>query len=163
MIGHPEIDVPVSDELDRLLEARAEVAIDFTHPDVVMDDIRWCISHAVHAVVGTTGITQEELRTALQDGQSIAEVAQSKGVDPQVVIDAMVAEVKAHLDEEVASGEHTQEEADEFLANATQRITDLVNCELPAGGPGFGRGPRGFGPGAPADDSSADSSTGTSA
>jgi 4-hydroxy-tetrahydrodipicolinate reductase len=34
MIGHPEIDAPVSDELDRLLEANAEVAIDFTHPDV---------------------------------------------------------------------------------------------------------------------------------
>ena len=62
MIGHPEIDVPVSDELDRLLEANAEVAIDFTHPDVAMDDIRWCISHAVHAVVGTTGITQEDLQ-----------------------------------------------------------------------------------------------------
>jgi 4-hydroxy-tetrahydrodipicolinate reductase len=58
MIGHPELDVPVSDELERLLEAKAVVAIDFTHPDVVMDDVRWCISHAVHVVVGTTGITQ---------------------------------------------------------------------------------------------------------
>jgi len=62
MIGNPELDVPVSDELERLLEAKAVVAIDFTHPDVVMDDVRWCISHAVHVVVGTTGITQEELQ-----------------------------------------------------------------------------------------------------
>jgi len=62
MIGHPEIDAPVSDELERLLEANAEVAIDFTHPDVVMDDIRWCISHAVHTVVGTTGISPENLQ-----------------------------------------------------------------------------------------------------
>jgi 4-hydroxy-tetrahydrodipicolinate reductase len=61
-IGHPEVDVPISDELDRLLEADVEVAIDFTHPDVVMDDIRWCVNHAVHIVVGTTGITDENVK-----------------------------------------------------------------------------------------------------
>jgi 4-hydroxy-tetrahydrodipicolinate reductase len=61
-IGHPEIDVPVSDELDRLLEAEAEVAIDFTHPDVVMDNVRWCVNHAIHLVVGTTGLTGEHLK-----------------------------------------------------------------------------------------------------
>lgn len=61
LIGHPEIKVPVSDELDRLLEAEVEVAIDFTHPEVVMDDVRWCIAHAIHLVVGTTGISQEDL------------------------------------------------------------------------------------------------------
>lgn len=61
MIGRPEIDAPVSDELDRLLEAEVEVAIDFTHPDVVMDDVRWCVSHAIHLVVGTTGVSQEHL------------------------------------------------------------------------------------------------------
>jgi 4-hydroxy-tetrahydrodipicolinate reductase len=61
MIGHPEIDVPVSDELDRLLEAEVEVAVDFTHPDVVMDDVRWCIDHAIHVVVGTTGLDDERL------------------------------------------------------------------------------------------------------
>jgi 4-hydroxy-tetrahydrodipicolinate reductase len=62
MIGHPDVDAPVSDELDRLLEAEVDVAIDFTHPDVVMDDVRWCIAHAGHLVVGTTGITQHDLK-----------------------------------------------------------------------------------------------------
>jgi 4-hydroxy-tetrahydrodipicolinate reductase len=61
LVGHPELDVPISDELDRLLEAEVEVAIDFTHPDVVMDNVRWCINHAIHLVVGTTGISQEDL------------------------------------------------------------------------------------------------------
>jgi 4-hydroxy-tetrahydrodipicolinate reductase len=61
LVGHPEIKVPVSDELDRLLEAEVEVAIDFTHPEVVMDDVRWCIAHAIHLVVGTTGVSQEDL------------------------------------------------------------------------------------------------------
>jgi hypothetical protein len=113
------------------------------------------------------GITADELRTALQGGQTIAEVAQAKGVDPQVVVDAITAELKAHLDEEVASGEHTQEEADQILADAGQRITDMVNGQLPQGGPGMG-GPgmggmgrgHGFGPGD--QDDSGSGSTGTS-
>ncbi len=61
LIGHPVVDVPVSDELDRLLEAEVEVAIEFTHPDVVMDNISWCVEHAIHIVVGTTGVTDEQL------------------------------------------------------------------------------------------------------
>ena len=79
MIGHPEIDAPVSDELERLLEANAEVAIDFTHPEVVMDDIRWCISHAVHVVVGTTGISQENL-------QEIEKLLSDEGHESNVIV-----------------------------------------------------------------------------
>jgi 4-hydroxy-tetrahydrodipicolinate reductase len=52
---------PVSASRDVLTEARAEVAIDFTHPDAVMDNIRWCVEHGVHVVVGTTGFTEERL------------------------------------------------------------------------------------------------------
>ncbi len=61
LIGRPGIDVPISDELDRLLEATVEVAVDFTHPEVVMDTIAWCVSHAVNLVVGTSGITEPDL------------------------------------------------------------------------------------------------------
>ena len=61
LIGYPKIDVPVTEELDRLLEAEVEVAVDFTHPEVVMENVRWCIAHAIHVVVGTTGLTQEDL------------------------------------------------------------------------------------------------------
>jgi hypothetical protein len=80
------------------------------------------------------GITADELRTALEGGQTIAQVAESKGVDVQTVIDAMLADLKAHLDEEVAAGEHTQEEADQKLADATERITDSVNNGMPERG-----------------------------
>ncbi|MFC0038981.1 4-hydroxy-tetrahydrodipicolinate reductase [Actinomadura rayongensis] len=36
------------------LEA-ADVVVDFTHPGVVMDNLRWCVEHGLHAVVGTSG------------------------------------------------------------------------------------------------------------
>lgn len=61
VIGLPDQKTPVSDELETLLQAEVEVAIDFTHPSAVMDDIRWAIGHAMHVVVGTTGISQEDL------------------------------------------------------------------------------------------------------
>jgi len=43
--------------------ADTEVAIDFTHPGVVMDHVAWCIDHDVHLVVGTSGFTDERLAT----------------------------------------------------------------------------------------------------
>lgn len=88
----------------------------------------------LEAAAEALGISEDELRAALDDDQTIAEVAAAKGVDVQTVIDAMVAATKAHLDEEVAAGEHTQAEADEKLAEATERITDSVNNGFPRRG-----------------------------
>jgi 4-hydroxy-tetrahydrodipicolinate reductase len=39
----------------------ATVAVDFTHPGAVMDNLRFCIDNGIHAVVGTTGFTDERL------------------------------------------------------------------------------------------------------
>lgn len=41
--------------------ARAQVIVDFTHPDAVMDNLKFCIDRGIHAVVGTTGWTDERL------------------------------------------------------------------------------------------------------
>src|SRR3954454_21105022 len=59
------------------------------------------------------GISEADLRTALESGQSLAEVATAHGVDPQKVIDALVADAQTHLAADVASGRITQAEADE--------------------------------------------------
>ncbi|WP_328338958.1 4-hydroxy-tetrahydrodipicolinate reductase [Micromonospora sp. NBC_00421] len=47
------------DDLSAL--SAAEVVVDFTTPDVVMDNLRWCIDQGVHAVVGTTGFSEQRL------------------------------------------------------------------------------------------------------
>lgn len=83
------------------------------------------------------GITEEELRTALRDGGTLAEVAEANGVDPQAVIDALVAELQTRLDEKVADGDLTQEEADEKLASGIERITERMTSTPPE--PGEGR------------------------
>ena len=53
--------VDAGDELTGLTESGTEVVIDFTHPDVVMDNLKFLIDNGIHAVVGTTGFTQERL------------------------------------------------------------------------------------------------------
>ena len=45
----------------RALAEAAQVIVDFTHPEAVIDNISWCIDHGIHAVVGTTGFTEERL------------------------------------------------------------------------------------------------------
>jgi 4-hydroxy-tetrahydrodipicolinate reductase len=46
---------------DALVQAGAEVAVDFTRPDAVMENVRFCVEHGVHVVVGTTGIGSDRL------------------------------------------------------------------------------------------------------
>lgn len=46
-----------------LVDARAEVVVDFTHPDVVMDNLHFAVDHGIHSVVGTTGFSAERIAT----------------------------------------------------------------------------------------------------
>jgi 4-hydroxy-tetrahydrodipicolinate reductase len=64
-----------TDALDSL--ALADVVVDFTRPDVVMDNLRWCIGRGLHCVVGTTGFDEErleELRGLLAAAPSVGVV-----------------------------------------------------------------------------------------
>ncbi|ODB74832.1 MULTISPECIES: 4-hydroxy-tetrahydrodipicolinate reductase [Micromonospora] len=53
--------VDQGDDLDAVARAGAGVVVDFTTPDAVMDNLRWCVENGVHAVVGTTGFTEQRL------------------------------------------------------------------------------------------------------
>jgi hypothetical protein len=57
---------------------------------------------ALRTIADTIGISADELRGARRDGQTIAQVAEANGTDPQDVID-------------------------ELTDRATQRITKVVN------------------------------------
>ncbi|MFD0151871.1 4-hydroxy-tetrahydrodipicolinate reductase [Streptomyces sp. NPDC055721] len=49
------------DKLEALTEAGAQVVVELTTPDSVMDNLDFCVRHGIHAVVGTTGWTEERL------------------------------------------------------------------------------------------------------
>jgi 4-hydroxy-tetrahydrodipicolinate reductase len=63
----PDLDlvamVDAGDWLFSVADAGAQVLVDFTHPDVVMDNLRFAIDQGIHAVVGTTGFTEQRLDT----------------------------------------------------------------------------------------------------
>lgn len=92
------------------------------------------------AVATALGITAADVRTALQSGQSLADLAVSKGKTAQDVIDAIVAEATTKINAEVTAKHLTQANADKILAGLTTQVTAFVNNTPPAGGPGMGRG-----------------------
>ena len=53
--------VDAGDSLSALVDSDTEAVIDFTHPSVVMDNLKFLIDNGIHAVVGTTGFTDERL------------------------------------------------------------------------------------------------------
>lgn len=107
-------------------------------------------------VADALGIDVDTLRSELQAGKTIAEIAGEQGVDVQAVIDALVAEATERVGEAVTDGRLTQEEADARLADLTTRITDRVNNGGPLGERRMGAGDHGhmggFGGMADADD-----------
>ncbi|MEN9711651.1 MAG: hypothetical protein RL441_1643 [Actinomycetota bacterium] len=53
--------IDMGDPVYTLASEGANIVVDFTSPDVVMTNLEWCIKNGVHAVVGTTGFTEERL------------------------------------------------------------------------------------------------------
>src|SRR4029453_18048625 len=69
------VGVDAGDPLSLFADNRTEVVIDFTHPGVVMDNLKFLIDNGIHAVVGTTGFTDERLaqvRAWLADAPDVA-------------------------------------------------------------------------------------------
>jgi len=74
IIGGQPLGIPVSGDLVAALkESGAQVAVDFTHPSVVFENVRKTIECGVAPVVGTTGWTQEKVK-------AIDRLAKRKGV-----------------------------------------------------------------------------------
>ncbi len=55
--------IDINDSLEELTKSRCEVVVDFTNPNVVMDNLAFCIKHGIDAVVGTSGFTPEKIET----------------------------------------------------------------------------------------------------
>lgn len=108
-----------------------------------------CAGHGMHGAffetaAETIGITTDELRSELEAGKSIAQVAEEHNVSAETLTGALQKEIDEKLADAVADGDLTQAEADEKKADAAERITEMINQE---GLPEHGHGPRGHGHG----------------
>jgi len=100
------------------------------------------------AISELLGMEAADLQAARQDGQSLADIAASKGISTDTLISGMLEAHKAALADAVADGRITQERADLMLENMSERIADRIDdTEVgpPAGRGGHGRGGQGAG------------------
>jgi hypothetical protein len=85
------------------------------------------------------GLTEAELREALDEETSLADVAEAEGKSVDGLVDALVAATTERLQEEVDAGRITDERRDEILATLRKRIEERIDDPLPAH---RGEGPR---------------------
>jgi D-Tyr-tRNAtyr deacylase len=109
------------------------------------------------AAAKAIGVSTDTLLNDIKNGQTIAQVAKSKNVSTQKVIDAMVASAKQQLAAQVKAGHLSSDMEKKIESQLTKMITNQVNGTFPRpsfrGGPGGGwrgaggpGGPGGYGP-----------------
>ena len=88
-------------------------------------------------VAKVLGLTPAELRTQLEAGKTLAQIAQAQGISKATLIDKLVAAAKADIAADVKAGRLTQAQADKITAGLEARITKRVDEVGP--GPRMGR------------------------
>ena len=125
----------LGDSLESLLSAKADVVVDFTHPDAVMKNLKFLTTHNIHAVVGTTGFDDarlSELRTRLTSSKSGVIVAPNFGLG--AVLMMKFAESAARFFESVEIVElHHPNKADAPSGTATHTAKRIAAARKSAG------------------------------
>jgi polyhydroxyalkanoate synthesis regulator phasin len=102
--------------------------------------------HVMDAAAEVLGMTQADLMEQLRDGNSLADVAEAQGMSVDDLKAALLDQVQAQLDELVADGDLTQEQADDIFQRTEENIDDIVSGQgCPGGLGGMPPGPGGFG------------------
>jgi len=78
-----------------------------------------------------TGLSAREVLQELRDGKTLATVLEENGVDPQTVIDRVLADATARVEQAVADGKISQENADAILARVGEALNKAVYENLP--------------------------------
>jgi hypothetical protein len=92
---------------------------------------------ATKAIADYLGLTSDEIRTQLQSGKTLAQVATAQGKTVDGLQAAIVADAKTHLDAAVAAGKLTATQETSMLSDLQSHVANMVNSTgPPAGGPG---------------------------
>ncbi|NIA25108.1 MAG: hypothetical protein GWP04_06015 [Gammaproteobacteria bacterium] len=97
----------------------------------------------LETVAEVLGMSTDDLVAALQDGQTIADIA---GDELQSVTDALVEKANARIDQAVESGRIDADQAADAKAEVAERVDAMVNGEMPRGDCDGPRAGGGFGP-----------------
>ena len=84
--------------------------------------------HEFKVAAATIGVKPAELRSDIKAGQSVADVATAKGVSVDSVVNAVVSDASAKIDQAATNGKLTQAQADAAKAKLPTLVTKLVNA-----------------------------------
>ena len=76
------------------------------------------------------GTDLEGLKSAYGEGQSLAQLAESNGIDPQTVIDVLVARASERIDAAVEAGKLSAEQAETWQSDLEARISERVHSPM---------------------------------
>ncbi len=81
------------------------------------------------AAAEVLGISEDELVTALRDGQSLAQIAEAQGMSVDDFRAALLENVTADLQARLDAGDITQEQFDEKVSELNANIDEIINTE----------------------------------
>jgi hypothetical protein len=85
------------------------------------------------AAAAYLGMTDAELREAVDEDTSLADVARERGKSVSGLVDALLPEARERVDAAFAAGRITEAQRDERIAGLRDRVTARVNGEKSAG------------------------------
>jgi 4-hydroxy-tetrahydrodipicolinate reductase len=120
----PVLDTAVADVLDE-----ADVLVDFTRPDTVLDNARAALGAGVHVVIGTTGFSHDELREAAEGGRANAFVAPNFAIGA-VLMMRFAVEAAKHMQRAEIIELHHETKLDAPSGTA-KRTAELLGGDVP--------------------------------
>ncbi|MEU1590834.1 4-hydroxy-tetrahydrodipicolinate reductase [Micromonospora sp. NPDC005710] len=114
----------------------AQVVVDFTTPDVVMDNLQWCIEQGISAVVGTTGFTEqrlEQVRAWLADKPEVGVVIAPNFGIGAVLMMQFAARAARHFESVEIIEQHHPRKLDAPSGTATHTARQIAQARAEAG------------------------------
>lgn len=86
--------------------------------------------HGLDAAATYLGLTEPQLESRINNGKTLAQIAEAEGKSVDGLKAAMLKDARAKLDEAVKAGRLSKAEEQQVLKDLGQRIEDLVNGQL---------------------------------
>ncbi|MET8365563.1 4-hydroxy-tetrahydrodipicolinate reductase [Micromonospora sp. NPDC005252] len=114
----------------------ADVVVDFTTPDVVMDNLKWSIEQGISAVVGTTGFTEqrlEQVRGWLAEKPEVGVVIAPNFGIGAVLMMQFAARAARHFESVEIIEQHHPRKLDAPSGTATHTARQIAQARAEAG------------------------------
>ena len=119
------------EQADRLLNNLEQLITDGINGDLPKSGpIRNMARMLMTAITDETGMDARDVIQSARDGATLAEVIEANGGSVDNVIASAVATVTERVNEGIANGRLTQEQADNILGSIEQTLTDILNGEF---------------------------------